>query len=88
MVVVCHPVHTGAGHLRRVGVGAVVAIAAHTVGGSLVGGATVDGTLKTLVVSLCWLEKSRHTCCSREGWEEKERKREEKQARRQRNCGG
>lgn len=50
--------HTCTGHLWRVTVSAVVAIATDTVSGSLTGGSAVDRTLQTFVISLCNLEEA------------------------------
>lgn len=47
---------TCARHLERIGVGAVVAIAANAVHGSLAGGAAVDGALQAGLVTLGRLE--------------------------------
>ncbi len=57
----CHHsccVHTCTGHLWRIGVSAVVAIATDTVSCSLAGGSAVNGALQTFVVSLCSLEEA------------------------------
>lgn len=52
---------TCAWHLLRVGVGAVVTGAADAVGGALVGGPAVNGTLLTLLIALRSLEEARNT---------------------------
>lgn len=62
----CHDslcIHTCTGHLWRVGVRAVVAIATDTVSCSLAGGSAVNGALETLVVSLCILEEACYASC-------------------------
>lgn len=55
-------IHTSAGHLHRVRVRPVVAVAADAVGSPLVGGAAVHGALQALLISLGWFEVSRWAC--------------------------
>lgn len=52
-------VHTRAWHLKRIGVSAIVPVAANAVDGAFTGGAAVDGTLHTGFISLSRLEKAR-----------------------------
>lgn len=54
-------IHTCARHLEGIGVGAVVSIAANAVDGAFTGGAAVDGTLHTGLISLSRLEEARRT---------------------------
>lgn len=52
-------IRTRARHLERIGVGAIVSVAANAVNGAFTGGTAVDGTLHTGFISLSWLEKAR-----------------------------
>lgn len=50
---------TGAGHLERIRVGAVISVAANAVDGAFAGGAAVDGALQAELIPLGGLEKPR-----------------------------
>ena len=59
MYVCMTPLHTCAWHLEGIRVGAIVAVAANAIGGAFIGGAAVNRTGHTGLVSLGRLEKAR-----------------------------